>query len=51
MLETYETSSFSVETGVLNLPAIGLYQGFGFAETKQWDTDHGVRKVRFEKRT
>lgn len=48
VLETYNTSTFSVETGLPNLPAIGLYKSFGFKEAKQWDTDHGVRKVRFE---
>ena len=49
VLEKYQTSLFTVETGVLNLPAIQLYTKLGFVETQQWDTDHGVRKVRFEK--
>jgi len=47
--ETYKTLLFSVETGLANLPAIALYKKLGFIETRQWDTDHGVRKVRFEK--
>jgi ribosomal protein S18 acetylase RimI-like enzyme len=47
--ETYHTPKFSVETGLANLPATSLYKKLGFIETKQWDTDHGVRKVRFEK--
>jgi len=50
IMNTYNTSSFSVETGLDNLPAISLYKNFGFTEIKQWDTDHGVRKVRFEKK-
>jgi GNAT superfamily N-acetyltransferase len=49
VLEKYQTSLFTVETGVLNIPAIQLYTKLGFVETQQWDTDHGVRKVRFEK--
>ncbi len=39
---------FIVETGVDNIPAIRLYEKFGFQETHQWDTNHGVRKVKFE---
>jgi ribosomal protein S18 acetylase RimI-like enzyme len=49
VLEKYKTLPFTVETGVLNIPAIQLYKKLGFVETLQWDTDHGVRKVRFEK--
>ncbi len=40
---------FMVETGVDNKPASDLYKKFGFHEVHQWDTDHGVRKIRFEK--
>ena len=40
--------TFTVETGVDNLPAINLYKKFLFQEVKQWDTNHGVRKVRFK---
>ena len=36
---------FTVETGCDNLPAINLYLKFGFVETKQYETDHGVRKI------
>jgi len=49
IFETYNTTFFSVETGFANIPAILLYKKFGFIETKQWDTDHGIRKVRFKK--
>ena len=38
-----------VETGVENEPAILLYKKFGFKEVKQWDTDHGIRKIRLER--
>ncbi|QCX00528.1 GNAT family N-acetyltransferase [Aggregatimonas sangjinii] len=47
---TYPTPLFTVETGFKNEPAIALYKKFDFVETKQWNTDHGIRKIRFEKR-
>ena len=50
ILDNYEAKIFTVETGIDNHPAIKLYKSFGFQEQKQWDTNHGVRKVRFEKR-
>ena len=50
IFDTYTSSVFTVETGIDNLPAIRLYKSFDFKEQFQWDTDHGVRKVRFEKR-
>ena len=50
ILDTYKSSSFTVETGLDNHPAIRLYKSFDFQEQYQWDTNHGVRKVKFEKR-
>ena len=50
ILGAYKSKIFTVETGIDNYPAIKLYESFGFQEQKQWDTNHGVRKVRFEKR-
>ena len=49
ILDNYKAKIFTVETGIDNHPAIKLYKNFGFQEKKQWDTNHGVRKVRFEK--
>lgn len=46
----YTSKTFSVETGLANEPAVNLYKKLGFIETKQWDTDHGIRKIRFEKK-
>ena len=43
------STDFTVETGIDNHPAIKLYISLGFEEQNQWDTDHGVRKVRFKK--
>jgi ribosomal protein S18 acetylase RimI-like enzyme len=39
-------NKITVETGVENIPAIALYKNFGFKEIDQYDTDHGIRKVR-----
>ena len=50
ILDNYKSKIFTVETGIDNHPAIKLYKSFDFKEQKQWDTNHGVRKVRFEKR-
>ena len=50
ILDTYKAKIFTVETGIDNHPAIKLYNRFGFQEQEQWDTNHGVRKVRFEKK-
>ena len=49
-LDTYKAKIVTVETGIDNHPAIKLYESFGFQEQEQWDTNHGVRKVRFEKK-
>ena len=49
VLDTYTSINFTVETGIDNHPAIKLYISLGFEEQSQWDTDHGVRKVRFKK--
>ena len=48
ILSSYDSKIFTVETGVKNKPATKLYKKFGFVEVKQWETDHGIRKVRFE---
>jgi ribosomal protein S18 acetylase RimI-like enzyme len=50
VFDTYHTKLFIVETGVANGPATALYRKFGFIETMQWDTDYGIRKVKFEKK-
>ena len=49
VFETYDSPVFTVETGLANDPATQLYRKLGFQEILQYDTDHGVRKVRFEK--
>ena len=49
VLKLYESKPFMVETGAKNKPASDLYRKFNFIEIKQWETNHGVRKVRFER--
>lgn len=49
-MDTHLSKLYIVETGVANLPVVKLYETLGFIEIDQWDTDHNVRKVRFEKR-
>jgi len=48
VLKHFSSKIFTVETGLENIPASKLYTSFHFKEVKQWDTDHGVRKIRFE---
>ncbi|MFK7814527.1 MAG: GNAT family N-acetyltransferase [Maribacter sp.] len=50
IFKIFNTSVYSVETGLANIPAIALYKKLGFTESKQWDTNHGVRKIQFIKR-
>ena len=49
VLDTYKSIIFTVETGLDNYPAIKLYTSFDFEEQDQWNTNHGVIKVRFKK--
>lgn len=49
VFKTYDTPSFTVETGLDNGPATALYLRFGFKEVRQYDTDHGIQKIRFER--
>ncbi|WP_430409944.1 GNAT family N-acetyltransferase [Kordia sp.] len=50
VFNTFDSNLFVVETGLKNEPATKLYLKFGFKEVKQWNTDHGVRKIRFERK-
>ncbi len=49
VFESNQSRIFTVETGVDNKPACELYKKFEFKAVKQWDTGHGVRKIRFKK--
>lgn len=50
VFNNYDSDLFVVETGLDNGPATALYKKFDFKEVKQWDTDHGVIKIKFERR-
>ena len=50
VFKNYKSDLFIVETGLANGPASKLYEKFGFIAVHQWDTDHSIRKVKFEKR-
>tara|TARA_B100000683_G_C12410526_1_gene523577 strand:+ start:497 stop:958 length:462 start_codon:yes stop_codon:yes gene_type:complete len=49
VFDTYKTKLFTVETGLENTPALKLYKLLGFEEISQYNTDHGIRKVKLEK--
>lgn len=51
VFNTFDSNLFVVETGLENGPATKLYKNFDFKEVKQWKTDYGIRKIRFEWRT
>ncbi len=50
VFNSFDSKLFTVATGVENKPATELYKKFGFKEVKQWNTDHGIRKIRFERK-
>ena len=50
VFKTFDSKLFVVETGLENIPATKLYKKFDFKEVKQWNTDHGIRKIKFERR-
>ncbi len=45
ILETFDFSKASVETAVVNTPAINLYKKHGFVEYKRWKPSHGIEKL------
>jgi len=48
ILVQFGENTVMVETGLDNLPAIRLYEKYGFKEVSRFDTHHGIKKVRFE---
>lgn len=45
ILEIFDFSKASVETAVVNAPAITLYKNHGFVEYKRWTPSHGIEKL------
>ena len=50
VLNSFPLKPIIVETGLKNGPATELYKKFNLIEVKQWDTNHGIRKIRFERK-
>ena len=50
VFETFDSNLFVVETGLKNKPASELYKKLDFKEVKQWNTDFGIKKIKFERR-
>ena len=48
VFNTFDSEKYMVETGLANKPAVMLYKKHGFKEVMQYDTDHGIRKIRLE---
>lgn len=49
VIENFNTPLLTVETGLNNTPAVLLYEKHGFVEIDQFDTNHGIRKVKFKR--
>lgn len=47
ILDEFDASLITVETGHLNTPAIDFYLDFGFKKNKIWMTDVGIEKISF----
>ncbi|MBA6392406.1 GNAT family N-acetyltransferase [Colwellia sp. BRX10-3] len=45
ILGAFEFSEATVETAVVNEPAINLYKKHGFVEFKRWTPSHGIKKL------
>jgi len=45
VIEELDFKGATVETAVVNLPAIKLYNKHGFIEFKRWTPSHGIEKV------
>lgn len=44
-LKSFDVDTARVETAVANLPAINLYEKYGFDEFKRWTPSHGIQKL------
>lgn len=50
VMNKHTSEVFMVETGVANAPACQLYLALGFEKVSEWDTEYGIRKIRFLKK-
>ncbi|QHJ13851.1 hypothetical protein FX988_04131 [Paraglaciecola mesophila] len=44
-LKSFDINAATVETAVLNKPAISVYKKHGFIECKRWTPSHGIEKL------
>lgn len=44
-LTSFDVNAATVETAVLNEPAINVYKKHGFIEFKRWTPSHGIEKL------
>lgn len=47
LFDLFDITHATVETAVVNAPAIKLYQKHGFVEYKRWTPSHGIEKLAF----
>ena len=48
IIDTFDSETFTVETGLENGPATALYKHFGFQEQGQYIAEFGIKKVKFK---
>jgi len=46
-IDSFPSETYTVETGLGNIPAIHLYENFGFIKQKIWMTEVGIEKIAF----
>jgi ribosomal protein S18 acetylase RimI-like enzyme len=44
-LKSFDINTATVETAVVNKPAINLYEKHGFLEFRRWTPSHGIQKL------
>jgi len=49
ILDGFDATKITVETAVVNEPAIILYKKHGFVEFKRWTPSHGIEKIAMRK--
>ena len=47
-IDAFPSETITVETGLGNIPAIRLYENFGFIKQKTWMTEVGIEKIAFK---
>ena len=50
IFQSTNSETITVDTALNNIPACTLYKKFEFRELKYWETEDGIKIVRFEKK-